>query len=64
MRWPGLAILDATSLERGRPSKNENDDNQIFLYRAKTGVPVNVVIPREVGDALLQLPNSHPSYFF
>ncbi|MGC1363842.1 MAG: tyrosine-type recombinase/integrase [Silvibacterium sp.] len=64
MRWSGLAILDATSLQRERLSKNENGDDQIFLYRAKTGVPVNVVIPNEVGDALRALPNSHPSYFF
>ncbi len=64
MRWSGLAILDATSLERERLSKNENGDNQIFLYRAKTGVPVFVVIPNEVGEALRTLPNSHPSYFF
>src|SRR5277367_6695951 len=64
MRWSGLAILDATSLERERLSKNENGDDQIFLYRAKTGVPVFVVIPNEVGDALRQLPNSNPRYFF
>jgi hypothetical protein len=38
--------------------------NSIFLYRAKTGVPVNVVIPNEVGEAPRTLPNSHPSYFF
>jgi len=60
MRWSGLAILDATSLERERLSKNENSDDQIFLYRAKTGVPVYVVIPNEVGEALRTLPNSHP----
>jgi integrase len=64
MRWSGLAILDATSLERERLSTNENDDDQIFLYRAKTGVPVFVVIPNEVGDTLRQLPNSNPRYFF
>ena len=58
MRWSGLSILDATSLERERLSTNENDDNQIFLYRAKTGVPVYVVIPNEVGEALRTLPNS------
>ena len=40
MRWSGLSILDATSLERERLSTNENGDDQIFLYRAKTGVPV------------------------
>ncbi len=64
MRWSGLAILDATSLDRERLSRNENGDDQIFLYRAKTGVPVYVVIPGEVGEELLQLPNSHPRYFF
>jgi hypothetical protein len=62
MRWSGLAILDATSLERERLSTNENDDDQIFLYRAKTGVPVYVVIPNEVGEALRTLPNSQPRY--
>jgi integrase/recombinase XerD len=57
-KWP------PTSLERDRLTKNENGDDQIFLYRAKTGVPVNVVIPNEVGEALRSSPNSHPSYFF
>ncbi len=59
MRWSGLAILDATYLGRERLSKNENGDEQIFLYRAKTGVPVYVVIPNEVREALRALPNSH-----
>jgi hypothetical protein len=44
MRWSGLSILDATKLERSRLSKSEDGDDQIFLYRAKTGVPVYVVI--------------------
>ncbi len=52
------------SLERERLSTNENDDDQIFLYRAKTGVAVNVVIPNEVGDELRALPNPNPRYFF
>ena len=64
MRWSGLSILDATKLERDRLSKNENGDDQIFLYRAKTGVAVNVVIPSDVADLLRSLPNSNPRYFF
>ena len=64
MRWSGLSILDATKLERDRLSKNETGDDQIFLYRAKTGVPVFVVIPADVADTLLALPNSSPRYFF
>jgi integrase/recombinase XerD len=36
MRWSGLAIKDAVTLERTRV----DDDGSVFLYRAKTGVPV------------------------
>lgn len=64
MRWSGLSILDVTKLERDRLSKNENGDDQIFLYRAKTGVPVSVVIPSQVADALRATPTSNPRYFF
>jgi integrase/recombinase XerD len=64
MRWSGLAILDVTKLERDHLSKNEEGDDQIFLYRAKTGVPVSVVIPPDVADLLRSLPNSNPRYFF
>lgn len=36
MRWSGLAIRDAVTLERERLNK----DDELLLYRAKTGVPV------------------------
>ena len=48
MRWSGLSIQDAVTLERERLS----DDGKIFLYRAKTGVPVNVPVPPDVADIL------------
>jgi integrase len=48
----------------GPLSKNDEGDDQIFLYRAKTGVPVHIVIPPEVADLLRSLPNSNPRYFF
>jgi integrase len=64
MRWSGLSILDATKLERGHLSRNDDGDDEIFLYRAKTGVPVCVVIPPDVADLLRSLPNSNPRYFF
>src|SRR5215472_9380621 len=35
MRWSGLAIKDAVTLERQRLGK----DGRLFLYRAKTGSP-------------------------
>ncbi len=60
MRWSGLAITDAVTLERSRL----NDNNSIFLYRAKTGVPVLVPLPPEVAAQLRALPNSNPRYFF
>ncbi len=64
MRWSGLSILDTVKLERKRLSKSPEGDDQIFLYRAKTKVPVYVVIPPEVADLLRKLPNSSPKYFF
>ena len=41
MRWSGLAIRDAVTLERRRLS----DKDELFLYRAKTGNPVYVPLP-------------------
>jgi integrase len=63
MRWSGLAIRDAVTLERNRL----DDQDQIFLYRAKTGEPVLVKIPREVAQALRNIPpgpKPNPRYFF
>jgi integrase/recombinase XerD len=59
MRWSGLAIMDAVTLERVRLT-----GNKVFLYRAKTGVPVYVALPPGVADMLRALPNSNPKYFF
>ena len=42
MRWSGLAIRDAVTLERRRL----NDKGELFLYRAKTGNPVYVPLPQ------------------
>jgi integrase/recombinase XerD len=60
MRWSGLAIKDAVTLERERLGS----DGRLFLYRAKTGVPVYVPLPAYVGEMLHALPNSNPRYFF
>lgn len=60
MRWSGLSIQDAVTLERERLS----DDGKIFLYRAKTGVPVNVPVPPDVADILRALPSENKRYFF
>lgn len=58
--WSGLSIMDAVTMERQRL----NDNDCVFLYRAKTGVPANVPVPPDVAELLRSLPNSNPRYFF
>ena len=60
MRWSGLAIRDAVTLERSRL----NERNQIFLYRAKTGTPVHITIPEDAAETLRTLKSENPRYFF
>jgi integrase/recombinase XerD len=63
MRWSGLAIRDAVTLERRRLS----DNDELFLYRAKTGNPVYVPLPPDVANALRNIPpgpSPNPRYFF
>jgi integrase len=60
MRWSGLSIRDAVTLERSRLSNKD----QLSLYRAKTGVPVYVTLPPDVAGVLLRLPSENPRYFF
>jgi integrase/recombinase XerD len=59
MRWSGLSILDAVTLERQRL-----DGNRLLLYRHKTKVPVFVPLPPHVVALLHNLPNSNTHYFF
>jgi integrase len=60
MRWSGLAIRDAVTLERERLTPG----NKLFLYRAKTNVPVYLPLPAELANLLRSLTNSNPRYFF
>jgi integrase len=60
MRWSGLAIKDAVTLERDKLGT----DGRLFLYRAKTGVPVNVPLPAEVARILHKLPSLNRRFFF
>lgn len=59
MRWSGLSILDAVTLERQRL-----EGNRLLLYRHKTKVPVFVPLPPDVASLLYVLPNANPRYFF
>jgi integrase/recombinase XerD len=62
MRWSGLRIRDAVTLERTRLI-NDN----LLLYQAKTGTPVYVPLPPQVAVALRSIPDGvkpNPRYFF
>ncbi len=62
LRWGGLRIGDAVTLERSRLHKGS-----LLLYQAKTGIPVYVPLPPHVVEALNTVPPSlrpNPRYFF
>src|SRR5229473_6193414 len=50
MRWTGLRIRDAVTLEKSRLAKTDRGGDCIFLYQAKTGEPVYCPIPPHVAD--------------
>jgi integrase/recombinase XerD len=63
MRWSGLAITDAVTLQRSRLGR----DNRLVLYRTKTGNAVTVLLPPHIADELRSVPpgaDAHPDYFF
>ena len=62
MRWSGLRIRDAVTLERHRLH-----GDSLMLYQAKTGTPVYVPLPPQVVEALENIPpgpKPNPRYFF
>lgn len=68
MRWTGLRIRDAVTLERDRLSRDPLDGTErIMLYQAKTGEPVYCPIPPHVAELLRTVPpgpSPNPKYFF
>lgn len=59
LRYTGLRISDALILRRA-----DVGDDRIFLYQAKTGLPVWVPVPAEVTAALSALADQGPYYFW
>ena len=62
MRWSGLRIRDAVTLERSRLI-----GDSVLLYQAKTRTPVYVPLPPEVVEGLRTVPagqRPNPRYFF
>ena len=59
LRYSGLRIRDAATLERSRVK-----DGKLFLYTQKTGTPVRLPLPPVVLEALEQTPVVSHKYFF
>jgi integrase len=59
MRYSGLRLNDAVTLERARLT-----GNRLFLYQQKTGLPVYVPLPSHVVESLRKLENTNSRYFF
>jgi integrase len=62
MRWSGLRVRDAITLERSRLV-----GDSLLLYQAKTRTPVYVPLPAEVADTVRNVPpglRPNPRYFF
>lgn len=59
MRYSGLAIRDAVTLNRDRLR-----EDKLFLRRQKTGVPVMCKLPEFVARELRECPSPNPTYFF
>ncbi len=61
LRWSGLAIRDAVTLERDRLGK----DDRLILRRVKTGVPVMLPLQTNVASFLKgAVKNENQRYFF
>ena len=65
MRWSGLAIRDASTLQREDLSFNrEKDLYRIIRERTKTGEPLYIPIPKDVAEELLVVLNGNPTFVF
>jgi integrase len=70
MRWTGLRIRDAVTLERRRLSYDAGNKMwNVMVYQKKTGDPVYCPIPPHVADLILAVPasqkgNTNERYFF
>jgi site-specific recombinase XerD len=63
MRWSGLAIRDAVTLERAEILQ-ANGLHRVVTARQKTGTHVSVPLPPAVALELLAVPNDNARYIF
>ena len=65
MRWTGLAIRDAVTLERGEIIYDAKRKlHRVVTARQKTGTHVSVPLPPAVAKEVLAVLNGHPRYGF
>ena len=65
MRWSGLAIRDAVTLERASIQHNEATGvYRVVTSRQKTGTDVSVPIPPDVAKEVLAVANGNARYIF
>jgi integrase len=64
MRWSGLAIADALTLPRTSLRKDKRGMYRVETKRQKTGTHVSVVMPPEVAEEILAVPNTNSAYLF
>jgi site-specific recombinase XerD len=65
MRWSGLAIQDALTLERAALQRDDAKGiYRIVTSRQKTGIHVSVPISRAIAEELLAVMSDNPKYFF
>jgi site-specific recombinase XerD len=64
MRWSGLAIQDAVTLERHEVKHDAKGLFKIVTSRQKTGTDVSVPVPPDVAQELLVVANGNPRYVF
>jgi integrase/recombinase XerD len=64
MRWSGLAIIDAVTLERDEIKKDSKGNYRVVTRRTKTDTHVNVRIPPDVAEEILAVANGNPRYLF
>jgi integrase len=65
MRWTGLAIRDAVTLERGEIQFDKSSKlHRIVTARQKTGTHVSVPIRPDLAEELLAVLNGNPKYVF
>lgn len=64
MRYSGLAVRDAATLERSEIQEDARGYYRVVTNRQKTGTHVSVPVPVAVALELLAVPNSNPAYVF